>query len=140
MLTAHHVRLSTFGSQLLATQSWPLFALRQAAVCGEVKVRELPRTRAQGRADRFFGQNHEALNRAAILFGWLAGSLGITYAGDIMAVNLPPPDFSPLSEFLVGTGAELQTEKDSLAERGGFEPPVPLRLIWAEFGSSLAHY
>ena len=25
-----------------------------------------------------------------------------------------------------------------MAERGGFEPPVPLRLTWAEFGPSLA--
>ena len=29
---------------------------------------------------------------------------------------------------------------DSLAERGGFEPPVPLRLTWAEFGPSSGHY
>jgi hypothetical protein len=36
--------------------------------------------------------------------------------------------------------AELQTEKDSLAERGGFEPPVPRGLLWAEFGPSLARY
>jgi hypothetical protein len=36
--------------------------------------------------------------------------------------------------------AELQTEKDSMAERVGFEPPVPLGLAWAEFGPSLAHY
>jgi hypothetical protein len=30
--------------------------------------------------------------------------------------------------------------EDSLAERVGFEPPVPLGLAWAEFGPSLAHY
>ena len=30
--------------------------------------------------------------------------------------------------------------QDSLAERGGFEPPVPLALTWAELGPSLAHY
>jgi hypothetical protein len=29
---------------------------------------------------------------------------------------------------------------DSLAERVGFEPPVPLGLAWAEFGPSVAHY
>ena len=27
-----------------------------------------------------------------------------------------------------------------MAERGGFEPPVPLAFIWAAFGPSLAHY
>ena len=27
-----------------------------------------------------------------------------------------------------------------MAERGGFEPPVPLGFIWAEFGPSSAHY
>jgi hypothetical protein len=30
--------------------------------------------------------------------------------------------------------------RDSLAERHGFEPPVPRGLIWAEFGPSVAHY
>ena len=34
----------------------------------------------------------------------------------------------------------LLQQPDSLAERGGFEPPVPLGLTWAEFGPSLAHY
>ena len=29
---------------------------------------------------------------------------------------------------------------DWLAERGGFEPPVPRGFIWAEFGPRLAHY
>ena len=29
---------------------------------------------------------------------------------------------------------------DSLAERGGFEPPVPRGLLWAEFGPCLAHH
>ena len=32
------------------------------------------------------------------------------------------------------------TDQDSLAERGGFEPPVPLELTWVEFGPILAHY
>src|SRR3984893_16896388 len=27
-----------------------------------------------------------------------------------------------------------------LAERGGYEPPVPLGFVWAEFGLSLAQY
>jgi hypothetical protein len=31
-------------------------------------------------------------------------------------------------------------DRDSLAERGGFEPPVPRGLLWAEFGPSLADY
>src|SRR5208337_4660445 len=30
--------------------------------------------------------------------------------------------------------------RDSVAERGGFEPPVPRGLIWAKFSPSLAHY
>jgi hypothetical protein len=29
---------------------------------------------------------------------------------------------------------------DCMVERGGFEPPVPLALTWAELGPSLAHY
>jgi hypothetical protein len=29
---------------------------------------------------------------------------------------------------------------DWMAERGGFEPPVPLRLTWAEFDPSSGHY
>src|SRR5258708_38898898 len=36
--------------------------------------------------------------------------------------------------------AELQMEKDSMAERGGFEPPVPLAFIRVAFGPSLAPY
>jgi hypothetical protein len=31
-------------------------------------------------------------------------------------------------------------DADWLAERGGFEPPVPLGLTWVEFGPILAHY
>ena len=27
-----------------------------------------------------------------------------------------------------------------MVERGGFEPPVPLRLTWAEFGPSSGHH
>ena len=34
----------------------------------------------------------------------------------------------------------IPRDEDSLAERGGFEPPVPLGLTWAEFGPSSAHY
>jgi hypothetical protein len=30
--------------------------------------------------------------------------------------------------------------EDSLAERGGFEPPVPRGLLWAEFDPNLARY
>jgi hypothetical protein len=36
--------------------------------------------------------------------------------------------------------AENAKIADCLAERGGFEPPVPLAFIWAAFGPSLAHY
>jgi hypothetical protein len=31
-------------------------------------------------------------------------------------------------------------DKDSLAEQGGFELPVPRGLLWTEFSSNLAHY
>ena len=31
-------------------------------------------------------------------------------------------------------------DRDSLAERSGFELPVPLGFIWSEFGPSKAHY
>jgi len=30
--------------------------------------------------------------------------------------------------------------RDSLAERGGFEPPVPRGFLWTELGAGLAHY
>jgi hypothetical protein len=32
----------------------------------------------------------------------------------------------------------ISKTEDSLAERGGFEPPVPLGLTWGEFGPILA--
>jgi hypothetical protein len=35
---------------------------------------------------------------------------------------------------------DLGTLKLQVAERGGFEPPVPLGLTWAKFGPSSAHY
>jgi hypothetical protein len=57
--------------------------------------------------------------RIADLAWLLSRSFGTTYADDIMAVNLKNLDFSPLSEFLVSTGATRPriTEHLSLFER-----------------------
>jgi hypothetical protein len=35
---------------------------------------------------------------------------------------------------------DVVNQADWMVERGGFEPPVPLRLTWAEFGPSSGHY
>jgi hypothetical protein len=37
-------------------------------------------------------------------------------------------------------GLRMPQTRDSLPEQGGFEPPVPRGLLWAEFSASLAHY
>ncbi len=51
--------------------------------------------------------------------GWLvAGPLETSYARDITALNLKTIDFSPLSEFLVGT-ADPDARPDRVIERFG---------------------
>jgi hypothetical protein len=75
---------------------------------------------------------------------WLAGrSLGTAHAGDIMAVNLKTPDFSPLSKFLVGTSGEslekracardLRSRMDPENVSGGANRKNPPKPISARF-------
>ena len=58
--------------------------------------------RGNTRVKRPVGSIHQRFADLA----WLASrSFGTTDAGDVMAVNLKTLDFSPLSEFLVGTAS-----------------------------------
>jgi len=66
----------------------------------------LPETSPPGSARGLLRHRFQSCNtsRFADLFWPASKSCGTTHAGDIQAVNLKPLDFSPLSEFLLGTG------------------------------------
>jgi hypothetical protein len=48
--------------------------------------------------------------------------------------------FAPTHGLILHVNRISPGDRDSLAEREGFEPPVPQGLTWAEFGPGLAHY
>src|ERR1019366_2885057 len=76
------------------------------------RISNSPHTGSDGRPPRrkpgFEKRQVGSIHQRFADLAWLASrSFGTTDAGGVMAVNLKTLDFSPLSEFLLGTGVRL---------------------------------